>query len=434
MMKPLLISVLALAASGAAVAADTDPLDFDYQVVARASERPALIFNDGQSTYIQPRAGQLVTADGAQQNGPYWVIDGVPDVVRYSVNGQSVIARWKRANGFTGEPANPVGDLPGSLAGFSGRIALIGQHGDLALVRAGRSVMPLAAMVKSLAPAGWSGTAQKDIALTEDVSLQRAAGENWLQALGRVLEQRNLYAEVDFERQHVTLRATAPKAFAVDSRRRADAPAASSLAAAPAPVAAELVSTSVPTSATAASATTRAAAPAPAVGTAAEPLTLATAFDANAIRDTKTGRIEIRFDQKPGELLFHDGAGKRLSTEWRDEDKALSLATVDRFTVRGGGKAVEVARVPGIHYLFAQQNEAGLSRVFEKDGATYLSFDKSMGSISVFDESRRGSGEHKDRYYKFNGISTRLTVVADGNVVQVDRVPEVRFYERAVTQ
>ncbi|QUN31797.1 TrbG/VirB9 family P-type conjugative transfer protein (plasmid) [Cupriavidus sp. KK10] len=433
MKKPLLTSVLALAVSGAAVAADTDPLDFDYQVVARASERPALIFNDGQSTYIQPRAGQPVTADGAQQNGPYWVIDGVPDVVRYSVNGQSVVARWKRANGFTGEPANPVGDLPGSLAGFSGRIALIGQHRDLALVRAGRSVMPLAAMVKSLAPAGWSGSAQKDIALTEDVSLQSAAGENWLQALGRVLEQRNLYAEVEFERRHVALRATAPKAFAVDSRRGADAPAASLLAVT-APVAAELAPTSVRPSATAASATVPAAAPAPAAGAAAEPLTLANAFDANAIRDTKAGRIEIRFFQKPGDLLFQDAAGKRLSTEWRDEDKTLSLATVDRFTVRGGGKAVEVARVPGIHYLFAQQNEAGLSRVFEKDGATYLSFDKSMGSISVFDESRRGTGEHKDRYYKFNGISAHLTVMTDGNVVQVDRVPEVRFYERAVTQ
>ncbi len=438
MMKPLLISVLALAASGAAVAADTDPLDFDYQVVARAGERPALIFNDGQSTYIQPRAGQLVSADGAQQNGPYWVIDGVPDVVRYSVNGRSVVARWKRANGFTSEPANPVGDLPGSLAGFSGRIALIGQHRDLALVRAGRSAMPLAAMVKSLAPAGWSGSAQKDIALTEDVSLQSAAGENWLQALGRVLELRNLYAEVDFERRHVALRATAPKAFAVDSRRRADAPVASLLVAAPAPVATEVVPTFVLASATASPATSpatpSAAAPAPTAGAAAEPSTLATAFDANAIRDTKVGRIEIRFDQKPGELLFQDAAGKRLSTEWRDADKTLSLATVDRFTVRGDGKAVEVARVPGIHYLFAQQNEAGLSRVFERDGATYLSFDKSMGSISVFDESRRGSGEHKDRYYKFNGISAHLTVVADGNVVQVDRVPEVRFYERAVTQ
>ncbi|AQV99476.1 pilus assembly protein PilL (plasmid) [Cupriavidus necator] len=406
MIRSLFLSALVLTASAHAVAADTDPLDFDYQVVARATDRPSLIFNDGLSTYIQPRAGQIVSADGAQQNGPYWVIDGVPDVVRYSANGRSVVARWKRANGFTSEPANPVGDLPKSLAGFSGRIALIGQHGDLALVRAGRTVMPLAAMVKSLAPAGWTGSAQKDIALTEDVSLHSAAGENWLQALGRVLEQRGLYAEVDFERRHVALRATAPKAFAVDAVRKSYAPIAS------------LIAVDAPASAPPAD----------------DGVTLASAFDANAIRDNKAGRIEIRFDRKPGELLFQDAAGKTLSTVWRDEDKTLSLAIVDRFTVRGGGKAVEVARVPGIHYLFAQKNDAGLSRVFEKDGATYLRFDKSLGNISVFDESRRGSGEHKDRYYKFNGISAHLTVVADGNVVQVDRVPEVRFYERAVTQ
>ncbi|MFC4524768.1 pilus assembly protein PilL [Cupriavidus pinatubonensis] len=406
MIRSLFFSALVLTASAGAVAADTDPLDFDYQVLSRATDRPALIFNDGLATYIQPRAGQVVSADGAQRNGPYWVIDGVPDVVRYSANGQSVVARWKRANGFTGEPANLVGDLPKSLAGFSGRIALIGQHGDLALVRAGRTAMPLAAMVKSLAPAGWTGSAQKDIALTEDVSLHSAAGENWLQALGRVLEQRGLYAEVDFERRHVALRATAPKAFAVDGVRRSDAPAAS-LIAALAPAAAP------PTE---------------------DGVTLASAFEANAIRDNKAGRIEIRFDLKPEPLVLQDASGKTLSTEWRDEDKTLSLATVDRFTVRRAGKAVEVARVPGIHYLFAQTNDAGLSRVFEKDGATYLSFDKSVGNISVFDESRRGNGEHKDRYYKFNGISAHLTVVADGNVVQVDRVPEVRFYERAVTQ
>ena len=36
----------------------------------------------------------------------------------------------------------------------------------------------------------------------------------------------------------------------------------------------------------------------------------------------------------------------------------------------------------------------------------------------------------KDRYFKFNGIAERLTVVADGRSVIVERVPEVRFYER----
>ncbi len=54
-----------------------------------------------------------------------------------------------------------------------------------------------------------------------------------------------------------------------------------------------------------------------------------------------------------------------------------------------------------------------------------------MASISVFGDNRQGSGEQKDRYYKFNGVADHLTVVADGNIVRIDRLPEVRFYERA---
>ena len=80
MSRSLFLSALVLTASAHA-ATNTEPLDFDYQVVARAADRPALIFNDGLSTYIQPRPGQVVQADGALQDGPYWVIDGVPDVV-----------------------------------------------------------------------------------------------------------------------------------------------------------------------------------------------------------------------------------------------------------------------------------------------------------------------------------------------------------------
>jgi hypothetical protein len=55
-----------------------------------------------------------------------------------------------------------------------------------------------------------------------------------------------------------------------------------------------------------------------------------------------------------------------------------------------------------------------------------------MASISVFGDNHQGGGEQKDRYFKFNGVSDHLTVIADGNVVRVDRLPEVRFYERAV--
>ncbi|WP_059414556.1 hypothetical protein [Cupriavidus basilensis] len=419
MIKRLLLSALVLAASGTALAADTDPLDFDYQVVARAVDRPALIFNDGSATYIQPRSGQQVQAEGAQQNGPYWVVDGVPDVVRYTVSGQLVVARWKRANGFTSEPANSVGDLPSSLAAISGRIALIGSYTNLPLVRPGRSALPLAQMVRTIAPTGWSGTAQKDIALTDDVSIDTHGGENWLQVLGRVLEQRNLYAEVDFGRRNIALRGTPPKGFAVEGVARGSAPVAGRLeVAAPAQVKEDAAGPAIAS-----------------VGSALpEGPSLASAFDAMAIRDAKNGKIEIRFDEQPKGLVVRDVGGKVLDLDWNDAERVLSFATVDQFSVTGGGKSVEVARVPGIAYLFPTENGAGLERIFEKDGATYLSFAKSMASISVFGESREGRGEQKDRFYRFNGISDHLTVIADGNVVQVDRVPEVRFYERAAAR
>ncbi len=411
MIRPLLFSAVALVAA-CAHAADTDPLDFDYQVVARAADRPAMVFNDGLSTYIQPRHGQLVQADGAIQNGPYWVIDGVPDVLRYTVNGQPVVARWKRANGFTSEPANPSGDMPRSLASVSGRLALIGNYADLPLVRVGRSSLPLAQMVKSIAPAGWSGTAQKDIPLTDDVSLDAKAGENWVQALARVLEQRNLYAEVDFVRRNISLRATPPKAFSVEPAQAAQTAGMLRVAA---PVVPAPVADAAPT-----------ATPLP------EGPTLASAFNALAIRDAKNGRIEVRFESEPKDLELRDGSGDKLRTRWDDTEKVLSFPTVDNFTASSGGKRVEVARVPGINFLFPRDNAAGLERVFEKDGATYLSFAKSMASISVFGDNHQGGGEQKDRYFKFNGVSDHLTVIADGNVVRVDRLPEVRFYERAV--
>lgn len=425
MMKPLLISVLVSAASGAAIAADTDPLDFDYQVVARASDRPALIFNDGVSTYVQPRAGQTVSADGAQQNGPYWVIDGVPDVVRYTVNGQLVVARLKRANGFTSEPQTVAGDT-GTRAAISGRIALTGSYTTLPLVRAGRWSMPLAQTVKTIAPAGWTGTAQKDIPLTDEVALELHSGENWLQALSRLLERRNLYAEVDFARRNIGLRTSPPKGFAVAGEapseagtgRALQAAAGSQAAAAAAPTAAPALAEATPAS----------------VAVAATPLpegpTLAAAFGAVAIRDNKQGSIEIRFDREPKDLVLRDVSDSKIWTKWDEAQRVLSFSTVDRFTATADGKSVEVTRSPEIDYEFPRENSAGLDMIFEKDGATYLSFAKSLVSISVFGDDHQRNGEQKDRYYKFNGIAARLTVIADGSVVYVDRVPQVRFKER----
>lgn len=108
----------------------------------------------------------------------------------------------------------------------------------------------------------------------------------------------------------------------------------------------------------------------------------------------------------------------------------VAFDTVDRFTVSAAGKAVEVRRAAEIRYDFAADNAAGLESVFEKDNATYLVFRTSKANVSARNDNGEGSGELKDRYFKFNGIAERLTVVADGRSVIVERVPEVRFYER----
>ncbi|MCK4118401.1 pilus assembly protein PilL [Ralstonia nicotianae] len=404
MTKLPFLAMALVCAAGHATAADTDPLDFDYQVVAPASARPAMVFNDGVNTYVQPRAGQAVQADGSQNAGPYVMFDGVPDVVRYAANGQPVIARWKRANAFTGEPANPTGELPRGFAGFSGRIAIIGRHGDLPLVRAGTSTLPLSQIVRTLAPSGWTGTAQKAIGLTEEATFVAHRDENWLQALGRLLEQRNLYAEVDFERKNIALRVEPSKSLSIGT---AAAGQPSEAGVTPQPG----VQTDAPTSS-------------------ADSL-LAEAFDAVGIRDTKAGQIEIRFTAKPADLLVRSAAGKALDLIWHEAEPVVAFETVDRFTVSGGGRAVEVARVPGIRYVFSADNPAGVERVFERDNATYLTFRHSVGTASVFNEDREGSGELKDHHYKFSGIAQRLTVVADGRVTTIERTPEVRFYERA---
>jgi len=429
MMKPLLISVVAVAASGAAVAADTDPLDFDYQVVARASDRPALIFNDGVSTYVQPRAGQVVSADGAQQSGPYWVIDGVPDVVHYSVNGQQVVARLRRANGFTSELTITTADLSGSRAAISGRIALIGSYTTLPLVRAGRWSMPLAQTVKTIAPSGWTGTAQKDIPLTDEVSLELHSGENWLQALSRLLERRNLYAAVNFGRRNIALRASPPKGFAIAGEEPRETESGRALRAAAAGQGTAAIAATAATSGPAHADATPAPVAVGASPPSSEP-TLASAFGAVAIRDNKNGSIEIRFDREPTDLVLRDESGSKIWTKWNEAQRVLSFSTVDRFTATAEGKSVEVTRSPEIDYEFPRENSAGLDMIFEKDGATYLSFAKSLVSVSVFGDDHQRNGEQKDRYYKFNGIAARLTIIADGSVVYVDRVPQVRFKER----
>ncbi|MCY0852660.1 hypothetical protein [Cupriavidus sp. D39] len=97
------------------------------------------------------------------------------------------------------------------------------------MVRQSDATLALAPMIKTIAPTGWTGTAQKDIALSEELRFATRAGENWMQALERLLAQRGLYAEVDFDRKNIALRATPPKSLEIagSGAIAAAAPAAS---------------------------------------------------------------------------------------------------------------------------------------------------------------------------------------------------------------
>jgi type IV secretory pathway VirB9-like protein len=77
-MKRIVTSIgitCAMAAGVLAHAASTDPFDFDYEIDGGLTERPALIFNDGSKTYIQPRAGQVITADGGHAEDSRGTLD-----------------------------------------------------------------------------------------------------------------------------------------------------------------------------------------------------------------------------------------------------------------------------------------------------------------------------------------------------------------------
>ncbi|MFM0513887.1 TrbG/VirB9 family P-type conjugative transfer protein [Paraburkholderia sp. RL17-373-BIF-A] len=403
------LSVLSLSAW----AASTDPLDFDYQVNGNMTERPALIFNDGTDTYLQPRAGQNLKVDGGHAEGPYIVVSGTPEVVSYSVGGSSATARWKKANTFTSEASNRSGDMPAGFAGFSNRLALIGPRPSLETTRPMSATLPLAQMVKSLVPQGWSGSAQKDVDLTNAQSFATRDGENWMQSLDRLLGAVNLYADVDFTAHHVTLRRAAAKSTGVNYVASA-APAQAAMQTAAASL--------LPASGVVVSASDKVQ---PQDGG------LAAKFGALAIRDGDDTHIQIRFSQRPAkELVFRDMEGHSLRPKWDDSSNVVTINRADRFVVSNGSDSVEVARVAGLVYGFDAKNTAGLEAVFDKEGSTYFKFADTVGNVKVSDVAHMGSGEQQGRYYKFNGTADQFIVNADGNVVNVTRKHDVRFFDR----
>lgn len=407
------LTIIALAViSLSASAASTDPLDFDYQITGNMTERPALVFNDGTDTYLQPRAGQVLKVDGGHPEGPYIVVRGTPEIISYSVGGGSATARWTRANSFTSERGNASGDMPAGFSGFSNRLALIGARPHLESTRALSATLPVSQLVKSLVPQGWTGSAQKDVDLTTAQTFATRDGENWMQSLDRLLGSVDLYADVDFNSHHVTLRRATVKSSGVNYV------ASSAPATGPANAAAGAIDSTGESS--------------PAGdGSPARDSALASKFGAVAIRDGDDTHIQIRFAQRPSkDTVFQDLAGHSLKPEWDDSKTVVTINRVDRFVVSNGSENVEVARVAGLVYSFDTKNSAGLEAVFDKDGSTYFKFADTVGNVKVQDVGHLGSGEQKGRYYKFNGMADQFIVNADGNVVNVTRKRDVRFFDR----
>ena len=407
------LACIALLNAMTAHAANTDPFDFDYEISGGIAERPALIFNDGSKTYIQPRAGQVITASGGHAEGPYVVVDGTPESVTYTVAGRSATARWTRANAFIGAGARGTltslrDDQPPAFDGFTNRLVLIGSHGALEPVRTLKATMPVANIVKALVPQGWTGAAQKDVDLTDASSFSTRAGENWMQALDRLMTESGLYADVDFTTRHIRLHREAPKSgalnYAAGEKSQPDAIAQTVAAREDA---------------------AKPDAPAPHASLLAE------YFGAQAIRDGDDMHTQIRFASKPArELTFKTPDGRSLHPKWNGDANVMTVERAERIVVSDGSKSIEVGRSAGTVYDFDQANTAHLLAVFDNDGHTYFKFADSVIQIHVADVKHLGSGEQKGRYYMFNGTSEQFIVTADGNTVNVTRRHDVKYFER----
>jgi hypothetical protein len=95
-------------------------MDVSYSLSGPTTSRPALVFNDGAQTYVQPKQGQIVSVEGsAVRQGPYWVIQGVPNSLKLTIDGDVVnVARLVKAAAPTADlvaiasPATPPRSLP----------------------------------------------------------------------------------------------------------------------------------------------------------------------------------------------------------------------------------------------------------------------------------------------------------------------------------
>lgn len=211
-----------------------EPFDFAYTIDGRNS-RPMTVFNDGDVTYVQGRDKQQLFFSGVNSTmrGPYYVIKGVPDVVEGVAGGDSFKIVWQggRKTAISNESDRLNGDLKTkSFSGTFGRIAFInGVPPDVGLVNALPKNLQLREAMKALAPHGWSGSADRAINTTQNVSVESSVGESWVVVLDRLMTALNIWVEVDSSKANLYLRDAPPKGFSVvlDSTSQLRQPVAS---------------------------------------------------------------------------------------------------------------------------------------------------------------------------------------------------------------
>lgn len=88
-LKPICAALTLLAGCHQALALGNEPFDFAYAVSGDAAVRPALVFNDGVDTWIQPRSGAPVEVRNApaERRGAYWVVRGLPRSIELAAAG-----------------------------------------------------------------------------------------------------------------------------------------------------------------------------------------------------------------------------------------------------------------------------------------------------------------------------------------------------------
>lgn len=201
------------------MAADrNEPFDFDYTVEG-GEKSIAVVFNDGDVTYVQAKEKKSLffEKDNVPTRGPYYVIAGLPAVIEGHSGGKPFKLKWR--GGTTSAIGNEVGRINGdidenSYVGSFGRIAFLnGKPKESVLASPLPATLELKEALKALAPAGWSGRADGSVNITEEVSIKSKKGDSWIAVLDRIVQDLNLWVEIDVLKSNIFLRVAPPKGF-----------------------------------------------------------------------------------------------------------------------------------------------------------------------------------------------------------------------------